>query len=352
MNFADVFNVQVFFLVLREFLESAIIISVLLSFLKRAFVDSPDASEENQQIFRKLRVQVWAGALSGVLFCFIIGGLFIAVFRLLGTNLWNSTEKLWEAFFCILASLMITFMGRSMLRMNKMQEKWRVKLARLIVAQNETEQDGKSFFKVFTRKYAMALLPFVTTLREGLEAVAFLGGLGISVPASSIPLSVICAGGLGILVGVFMYRYGTGHVSVRRFVLGSTCFLYLVAAGLMSRGVWFYEMHRFIQKVGQDVSENGSGPGSYDITNTVWHVDCCNPESDGPYMIFSALLGWQNTATYGSVISYNLYWVFVMLMVLKSMIKEQRAVKAANGVENESTSLIDQATSALASRSL
>lgn len=29
--------------------------------------------------------------------------------------------------------------------------------------------------------------------------------------------------------------------------------------------------------------------------------------------IFNSLLGWQNSATYGSVISYNVYWIAVII---------------------------------------
>lgn len=350
MAFEDIFSIQVFFLVFREVLESAIIMSVLLSFLKRAFNQGPDTSDpESQKMYFKLRRQVWAGSILGVLLCFVIGALFIAVFYYLGTNLWDRTEKLWEGFFCILASVMITVMGKSMLRMNKMQEKWRLKLARIIVDQRTSDQTNvQGKISLLSKKYAMALLPFVTTLREGLEAVAFLGGLGVSAPASSIPLAVLTAVALGASVGYIMYTWGTFHVSIRYFILFSTCFLYLVAAGLLSRGVWFLEMHRFISKVGQDISENGSGPGSYDISNTVWHVDCCNPETDGPYMIFSALLGWQNTATYGSVISYNLYWVVISLMVVLAMRKERKISQSATNDERES--LITRATAAIASQ--
>lgn len=348
MQFSEVFSVQIFFLIFREVLESAIIISVLLSFLKQAFA-SDDTNPGSLTMYRQLRRQVWVGAFLGLAICFVIGGLFIVVFYSVGTNLWDQTEKLWESFFCILASIMITIMGKSMLRMNKMQEKWRLKLAKLIIDQ-ETENTGntKSKIQLFSKKYAMALLPFVTTLREGLEAVVFLGGLGASVPISSVPLAAVSALALGSLVGYLMFKYGTTHSSVRRFVIGSTCLLYLVAAGLMSRGVWFYEMHRFISKVGSDISETGVGPGSYDITNTVWHVNCCNPESDGSYMIFNALLGWQNSATYGSVISYNLYWVFVMLMVLHAVYKEQRIPFSVLATDEE-THLIDRATNLLAS---
>lgn len=47
----------------------------------------------------------------------------------------------------------------------------------------------------------------------------------------------------------------------------------------------------------------------------MWHVNCCNAEINGGggWGIFNAILGWENSATYGSVISYNLYWVAIMI---------------------------------------
>ena len=78
----------------------------------------------------------------------------------------------------------------------------------------------------------------------------------------------------------------------------------------------------------------GSGPGSYDIRKSVWHVNvsgsfnrfgswlklrkCCNPEINGGggWGIFNALFGWTNSATYGSVISYNVYWLVVIAAFL------------------------------------
>jgi high-affinity iron transporter len=35
------------------------------------------------------------------------------------------------------------------------------------------------------------------------------------------------------------------------------------------------------------------------------------------------LLGWQNTATYGSVISYNVYWIFITFCILCMLYEEK-----------------------------
>lgn len=101
---------------------------------------------------------------------------------------------------------------------------------------------------------------------------------------------------------------------MQMFLIASTCFLYLIAAGLFSRAVWYFENYEWSQIIGGDASETGSGAGSYDITKSVWHVNCCNPEMDGGggWGIFNAILGWQNSATYGSVISYDIYWLVII----------------------------------------
>lgn len=110
------------------------------------------------------------------------------------------------------------------------------------------------------------------------------------------------------------------------FLIISTCFLYLVAGGLFSRGVWYFENNAWNNIIGGDASETGSGPGSYDIRSSVWHVNCCNPElgGGGGWGIFNALLGWTNSATYGSVIAYNLYWICVMVAYSLMFYRERR----------------------------
>jgi high-affinity iron transporter len=49
-----------------------------------------------------------------------------------------------------------------------------------------------------------------------------------------------------------------------------------------------------------------------------------NPQLNGGggWGIFNAILGWQNSATYGSVISYNVYWIFVILGFLVMRYRE------------------------------
>lgn len=42
-------------------------------------------------------------------------------------------------------------------------------------------------------------------------------------------------------------------------------------------------------------------------------TQCCSPQLDGGggWGVLNAILGWNNSATYGSIISYNVYWIVV-----------------------------------------
>lgn len=55
-------------------------------------------------------------------------------------------------------------------------------------------------------------------------------------------------------------------------------------------------------------------------------AQCCNPgiNGGGGWGIFNAIFGWQNSATYGSVISYNLYWVFITMAFLAMRYNERK----------------------------
>ena len=56
-------------------------------------------------------MQIWAGALSGLLIAFAIGAAFVAVFYTKLSNLWQNTEAIWEGVFSIVASIVILIMG-------------------------------------------------------------------------------------------------------------------------------------------------------------------------------------------------------------------------------------------------
>jgi len=204
-----------------------------------------------------------------------------------------------------------------------LQDKWRVKLATALESQPVTSGGRRGAFKRFCEKYCMFFVPFITVVREGLEAIVFIAGVSFSSPASAVPLAVVVGLIAGCAVGYILYKGGASS-KLQIFLVVSTCLLYLVAAGLFSRSVWYFEAQDWNNAVGSDAAELGAGAGSYDIDRSVWHVNYGNPELNGGggWGIFNAILGWTNSATYGSVISYNLYWLCVIIGFIGMRYKE------------------------------
>ncbi|KAF7561129.1 hypothetical protein G7046_g3001 [Stylonectria norvegica] len=315
----DLFSVPVFVVVFRETLETAIIVSVLLAFLKQTL----DGPQRDAKVYKALRLQVWLGTGIGFLLCLLGAGIIIGIFYGLGTDAWQDREYYYEGAFSLLSAIIITIMGGALLRVGRMHEKWRVKLAKAIEA--PVVASGRRAWLVnFFEKYAMFALPFITVLREGIEGIVFVAGVSFSAPATAVPLPVISGLLFGALVGYALYKSGS-TAKLQSFLVASTCLLYLVAAGLFSRAFWLFEQQQWNKIVGGDAAELGDGPGSYDIDRSIWHVNCCSPELNGGggWSIFNAVFGWTNSATYGSFISYNIYWLFVIVQFKALSFKEK-----------------------------
>lgn len=348
MTWESLFSFEIFFIILRESLEIIIIVSILLAFVKQSLavhhakdfeeqgpqsvsaeIDTfqsagvePDQtvelSDAGDKLYKQFKLQIWVGSLLGLFVALIIGGVFIMVFYVIGTDLWSLSEHYYEGVLSLLASVVISIMGLFFLRLSKLKEKFRVKLANLLINRDSASDTHQSRWKHFMERYSLFFLPFITCMRESLEAFVFVGGVGISQPLSTIPLSATVAVIVASIAGYYLYR-SSNSMSLKIFVISTTCLLYLIASGLFSKGIWQLELQHYIDLChGQDMSEVGSGPGSYDIMNSLWHVNCCNGEMDGLWMILSAIFGWTNSATYGSVISYNLYWI-VMIAAIQGL---------------------------------
>lgn len=66
-------------------------------------------------------------------------------------------------------------MGIAFLKMDRSRIKWRYKLA--IAFEKSHQQSPKGEAESQGGKWALFMLPFITVLREGLEAVVFVGGV-------------------------------------------------------------------------------------------------------------------------------------------------------------------------------
>jgi len=343
----NLFSIPIFFIVFRETLEAAIIVSVLLGLAEQIVYEDParfgqrhpiaastgsnDSKDEvasdpeddpahRRVLIRKLRIQIFAGAGLGLFLALAIGAAFIAVWFTQASDLWAKSENLWEGIFELIASLMIFVMGVTMLKMDRAKAKWRVKLEK---AFSGAQTDGQTR----VGRWVLFILPLITVLREGMEAVIFVGGVSLGQPATSIPIATIVGLICGLVVGFIIYTFAS-RTTLTVFLVLMTNLLLLIGAGLFSRAVWAFEENAFAQLLGADVDDSGGdGPGSFRVQGNVWHLDCCNPEDpfDGQgWSVFNALFGWTNSATLGSVLSYVFYWIAVIITLIVMKYREGR----------------------------
>ncbi|KAG1741489.1 iron permease FTR1 [Suillus paluster] len=342
----NLFSVSIFFIVFRETLEGAIIVSVLLGLVEQIVHGDmnhimtlnehtrPVSTHQNdsettiqgegesdatlkRRLIRRLRVQIFAGAGIGLFIAFALGAAFIAVWFTEASNLWSKAELLWEGIFELIASVMIFVMGVTMLKLDRAKAKWRVKLQRAFSGQHVDRRTK-------TGKWVLFILPMITVLREGIEAVVFVGGVALGQPAASVPIAAIVGLICGLISGFFIYQFAS-RTTLTIFLVVMTNFILLIGAGLFSKAVWSFQEYAFNEMLGTDVDDSGGdGPGSYDVRGNVWHLECCNPSTDQAWGVFNAVFGWTNSATLGSVLSYVFYWVMVIVVLVHLKYKEGR----------------------------
>jgi high-affinity iron transporter len=151
-------------------------------------------------------LQVWFGTGLGFVICLIVGGAVIGTFYTAGADKWASGELVYEGAFSLVACVIITVVGAALLRIGKMQEKWRLKIAAAVEGPVRTHASTSSRIKHYLEKYSMFLLPFVTVLREGIEAIVFVAGVSFSAPATAFPLPVVIGLIAGATVGYLLYK--------------------------------------------------------------------------------------------------------------------------------------------------
>ena len=95
-------------------------------------------------------------------------------------------------------------MGVTMLKLDRAKAKWRVKLTRAFERErSKGDTEGKA------GRWILFLLPLITVLREGMEAVIFVGGVALGQSARSIPIAAIVGFICGIICGILIYAFAS-----------------------------------------------------------------------------------------------------------------------------------------------
>ena len=95
-------------------------------------------------------------------------------------------------------------MGITMLKLDRARAKWSIKLQRAFdKSRSKSERGGRA------GRWILFVLPFITVLREGLEAVVFVGGVSLGQSARSIPLAAVVGIICGLVCGFIIYAFAS-----------------------------------------------------------------------------------------------------------------------------------------------
>lgn len=254
-----------FILMLREGLEAALIVAIVLAYLKRL---------DRESDFRS----VWLGTGAAVAISLGVGAI---IFTVLG-GLEGAAEEITEGIIAFTAAGVLTWMIF-----------WMGKQARFIKGELHAKVDravaaGSTF--------ALASIAFIAVLREGLESALFL--LGASVGDES-GLGQFTGAVLGVaaavVIGYLVYR-GSRVVNLRLFFRVTGILILLFAAGLVAKGI-----HEF-QEVGYLATANEH---LYDVSS----VTLLNPDAHQFGDFLKGLFGWSPNPSIEMVIAYFLYLI-------------------------------------------
>ena len=250
---------------LREGLEAALIVGIVLSVLRR--LGRLDRSRP-----------VWAGVLAAVGVSVVIG----LALNALGVAFEGRGEEIFEGVAMLLAAGVLTWMIFWMQRQGRQ-------------IQAELESDVRQAVNTGSG-WALFSLAFVAVVREGIETVLFLTAAAFS----ATPAQTLVGGALGlagaVVLGWLMFAAGK-RLDVRPFFRVTGVLLTLFAAGLVAHGV-------------HELQEAALLPT---LVEHVWDVNHILNENGVVGSLLKALLGYNGNPSLIEVCSYVLYFAAVYL---------------------------------------
>jgi high-affinity iron transporter len=245
---------------LREGLEAALIIGIILAYLVRT---------DNRQAFK----HVWFGVSLAVAVSFLAGA---AIFLLAG-ELSGQAEEIFEGFAMFVAAGVLTWMIFWM-------RKQAVNIKAHLHAQIQSVLTGGSAL-------GLVILAFVVVVREGIETVLFLFA-ATRVAESPVLFTVGGFLGLAMAIGIGYSIYkGTSRLNLRTFFNTTSIVLIVFAAGLLAHGV--HELH-----------EAGIIPP---VVEHVWDVNHILPEKSTFGRFLTAIIGYNANPSLVEVLTYFAY---------------------------------------------
>jgi high-affinity iron transporter len=259
-----------FLLSLREGIEAALIIGIVLGALRK--MNRAD-----------LAPAAWAGTLSAA----ALSALAAILLSSFGLVLEGTAEQIFEGITMVLAAGLLTWM---IFWMNRQSRKIKSEIE-ADVHQAAARTGGRAIF----------LVAFLAILREGIELALFLSASAFASDAALVLPGALLGLGTAVLLGWGMFA-ATVRLDLRRFFQVTGILLILFAAGLVAHGV-----HEF--------NEVGWIPS---VIEHVWDVNPVLDENSTAGALLKALFGYNGNPSLTEVLAYAAYFLAVLFSLRQS----------------------------------
>lgn len=287
-----------FVITLREGVEAALVVGVVLAYLKKA--------EQPQ-----LNAWVYSGIGSGLFASLGIGGMLAWLFQRLGTT--NQTyapvfKPLLQVGFGLAAIVMLSWMLI-----------WMTQQARLLKSQVEGSISS-TLASGDRAGWGIFGLIFIAVLREGFETVLF---LATKFQQGWMPLLGAIAGLLGAVgIGILLFRWGI-KINLRQFFQVMGLFLLLIVAGLVVSVLGHLDLA--VDRLATMnpaanlciYSDRLADPPSCILGSLLWDSSYFLPERQFPGIIFHTLFGYEDHLFLVQAVGYGLFLGTIGVLYLR-----------------------------------
>ena len=252
---------------LREGLEAALIVGVVLGYLKRV--------ERNDRT-----PYAWAGVAIAV----ALSALIAMAMRVIGAELETPFEQMFEGTTMLFAVIVLTWMVF-----------WMRYQARFLKTDLERQVESAV---ARGANWGLFALTFLAVFREGLETALFLAANAFAADAYGTVVGTLIGLTLAVAGGILIYVYAV-RLNVKTFFDVTSLFLVVFAAGLLAHGV-------------AEFQEIGWLPI---MTGTAWNTAWLLNNDSVLGSILRSLVGYNDKPSFLEVTTYIAYWVIILQAV-------------------------------------